>query len=117
MTRAAGKRCFNGTLGYAPAFAALLLVGVLLAWQGHRAARYLFLAAAIFLASMTFRTLDFELCPLTRLDGRALGTHFIWHILNAVLLYVLLLAAIRLGAPGAGQTARLAVASPGRSAP
>jgi len=31
MTRAAGKRCFNGTLGYAPAFAALLLVGTVLA--------------------------------------------------------------------------------------
>jgi Ceramidase len=117
MTRAAGKRCFNGTLGYAPAFGALLVVGALLAWQGHRAARYLFLAAAVFLASMTFRTLDFELCPLTRVDGRVLGTHFLWHILNAVLLYVLLLAAIRLGATGAGRTARLAVASSGRSAP
>ncbi len=27
MTRGAGKRCFNGTLGYTPAFAALVLVG------------------------------------------------------------------------------------------
>jgi hypothetical protein len=117
ITRAAGKRCFNGTLGYAPAFAALLIVGTGLAWQGHRAARYLFIAAAVFLASMTFRTLDYELCPLTRLDGRVLGTHFLWHILNAVVLYVLLLGAIRLGAPDAGQTARLAVASSGRSAP
>ena len=27
MTRGAGKRCFNGTLGYTPAFGALVLVG------------------------------------------------------------------------------------------
>jgi hypothetical protein len=113
VTQAAGKGCFNGTLGYAPAFAALVLVGAVLAWQGHAAARYLFIAAAVFLASMTFRTIDVEICPLTRIDGRALGTHFLWHILNGVVLYVLLLGAIRLGAPSAGR----AIASAGRSAP
>ncbi len=113
ITRAAGKRCFNGTLGYFPAFVALLLVGVVLFWQGHGGARYLFLAAAVFLVSMTFRTLDFELCALTRIDGRALGTHFLWHVLNGVVLWVLLLGAIRFGAPGEDR----AIASPGRSAP
>lgn len=95
VTQAAGKRCFNGTLGYVPAFVALLIVGTVLAWQRHVAARYLFLAAGVFLISMTLRTLDFELCALTRMDGRPLGTHFLWHILNAVLLYVLLLGALR----------------------
>ncbi|MFZ1991903.1 MAG: ceramidase domain-containing protein [Alphaproteobacteria bacterium] len=113
VTRAAGKRCFNGTLGYAPAFVALILVGAVLAWQKHPAARYLFLAGAVFLASMTFRTLDIEVCARTRLDGRVLGTHYLWHILNAVVLYTLLLGAIRFGAPGAGRT----IAPPGRSAP
>ena len=113
VTRAAGKRCFNGTLGYAPAFAALLLVGGVLAWQRHAAARYLLVAAAVFLASMTFRTIDVEVCAATRFGGRALGTHFLWHTLNGVLLYVLLLGAIRLGSPGAGR----AIASARRSAP
>jgi Ceramidase len=97
MTRAAGKRCFNGTLGYTPAFAALVLVGVVLVWQKHPAARYLLAAAVVFLVSMMFRTLDIEVCALTRMDGRVLGTHFLWHILNAVVLYILLLAAIRYG--------------------
>jgi Ceramidase len=111
ITRAAGKRCFNGTLGYSPAFAALVLVGVVLLWQRHPAARYLLAAAVVFLVSMTFRTLDIEVCGLTRLNGRALGTHFLWHVLNAVVLYLLLLGAIRYGGRGP------AIASAGRSAP
>jgi hypothetical protein len=84
-----------------------------LAWQRHAAARYLLVAAAVFLASMTFRTIDVEVCAATRFGGRALGTHFLWHTLNGVLLYVLLLGAIRLGSPGAGR----AIASARRSAP
>jgi hypothetical protein len=111
VTRAAGKRCFNGTLGYTPAFAALLLVGAVLVWHRHPAARYLLVAAVVFLASMTFRTLDVEVCALTRVGARALGTHFVWHVLNAVVLYVLLLAAIRFGGRGTGPT----IASAGRS--
>jgi hypothetical protein len=97
VTKAAGRACFNGTLGYAPAFGALVLVGLLLAGKRHPAAGYLLAAAAVFLASMTFRTLDFEVCALTRVGGRAWGTHFLWHILNAITLYLLLLAAVRHG--------------------
>ncbi len=96
-TRAAGKRCFNGTLGYTPAFAALLIVGAVLAWQRHPAARYLLIAAGVFLAAMTFRTIDFEVCTWAVRGPRGIGTHFLWHVLNAVVLYILLLAAIRYG--------------------
>lgn len=109
ITRAAGKRCFNGTLGYGPAFIALVLVGVALLWRKHPAAAYLLAAALVFLASMTFRTVDIEVCRLTL----GLGTHFLWHILNAVLLYVLLLAAIRHG----GTEEARPIASAGESAP
>ncbi len=98
VTRAAGKRCFNGTLGYTPAFAALVLVAALLSGQGHRAAKYLFAAAALFLAAMTFRTIDLEVCTWAVRGGRGVGTHFLWHALNGLLLYVLMLAAIRQGA-------------------
>ena len=107
MTRAAGKRCFNGTLGYTPAFAALVLVGTLLLWQGHRAAGYLFAAAVLFLAAMTFRTIDLEVCTWAVRTGRGVGTHFLWHTLNGLVLYVLMLGAIRHGAPaGARSIAR-----------
>ena len=101
MTRAAGKRCFNGTLGYAPAFVALVLVGALLAWQRHPAARYLLGAAAVFFTAMTFRTIDYEVCTWAVRGGRGVGSHFLWHALNAVVLYVLLLGAIRYGQPRA----------------
>jgi hypothetical protein len=112
MTRAAGKRCFNGTLGYAPAFAALLLVGLALAWQRHRAAPYILIAAAAFLLSMTFRTIDYEACTWAMRGARGVGTHFLWHVLNGVVLYVLLLAAIRCRAAAAPP----AIASAGRNA-
>jgi hypothetical protein len=99
MTRGAGKRCFNGTLGYTPAFGALVLVGTLLLVQGHRAAGYLFAAAFLFLTAMTFRTIDYEVCRWAMRGGRGVGSHFLWHTLNGLLLYVLLLGAIRHGAP------------------
>ena len=98
MTRAAGKRCFNGTLGYTPAFGALMLVGALLLWQRHPAWRYLLAAGVVFLAAMTFRTIDYEACTWAMRGSRGIGTHFVWHTLNAVVVYVLLLAAIRYGA-------------------
>lgn len=113
VTRAAGKRCFNGTLGYTPAFAALVLVGTLLLVQGHRAAKYLFAAAALFLAAMTFRTIDLEVCTWAVRGGRGVGTHFLWHTLNGLVLYVLMLAAIRHG----GRKDDGSIAPAARSAP
>jgi len=99
MTRGAGKRCFNGTLGYTPAFFALLLVGLWLAIRRQAAALYILAGAAIFLAAMTFRTIDLEVCRWAVRGGRGVGTHFLWHTFNGLLLYVLLLGAIRHGAP------------------
>ena len=99
MTRGAGKRCFNGTLGYTPAFAALVLVGTLLLVQGHRAAKYIFAAALLFLVAMTFRTVDYEVCRWAVRGGRGVGSHFLWHTFNGLVVYVLLLGAIRQGAP------------------
>lgn len=97
ITEAARGPCLNGTAGYVPAFAAMLLIGIALAVTRHRAARWLLAAAGVFLASMFFRTVDWELCAWTRVAGRALGTHFVWHVLNAVTLYLLMIAAIAHG--------------------
>jgi hypothetical protein len=103
VTQAAQGPCLNGTAGYVPAFAAMAGLALVLLIMRHAAWRYLALAAAIFLISMIFRTLDLELCDLSRFMGRRLGTHFLWHVLNATMLYVLLLAAIRHGAPRAAR--------------
>jgi len=49
-------------------------------------------AAGLFALSVMLRTLDRSLC-----GGFPLGTHFLWHLLNAVLLYLLLTGLIRYG--------------------
>jgi hypothetical protein len=105
VTLAAGRPCFNGSLGYVPALAALMLIGAAAAFRGHRAGRMVLAAGGIFAVSLTLRTIDFEVCGVTSVMGRARGTHALWHILNALLLYLLLLAAIRHGALRAGPAA------------
>jgi hypothetical protein len=91
--------CLNGSLGYVPALAALLIVGGLLAVRRHPAAFGLLCAGAIFALSLTFRSVDQSLCAATLIqpNWRA-GTHAVWHILNASVLFMLLLAAIKHGA-------------------
>jgi hypothetical protein len=97
VTAAARGPCLNGTAGYLPAFLAMAAIGLVLALKRHPAWRYLLPAALVFLVSMVFRTVDLEVCALTRMLGKARGTHFLWHLLNATTLYLLLAAAIRHG--------------------
>lgn len=97
ITAAAGRPCFNGSLGYIPALAALVLVGGALVVRRHPAGGLVMASALAFGISLTFRTIDFEVCDLTPFFGRSRGTHAVWHVLNAVLLYILLIAAIRHG--------------------
>lgn len=102
ITRAGGHPCFNGSLGYLPALAALVGVGAVLALRRHPAGRWILAAGAVFLLSFAFRTLDFEVCAMTGVMGRARGTHALWHVLNAVTLQLLLVAAICHGGPARG---------------
>jgi hypothetical protein len=101
ITARAGARCLNGTVAYLPAFITLALATIGLALLRHPAWKTLALAAGVFFVSMTFRTLDLELCELTAYGGHLRGTHFMWHTLNAVTLYLLLRAMIRYGTPPA----------------
>jgi hypothetical protein len=105
--------CLNGTIGYAPALIAMLGIGAMLMARRHPAGRALVVAGLVFLASMLFRIVDIETCALTRLAGRTVGTHFIWHMLNALTLYLLLRAAIRHGGHGKSPTGPVAIASRG----
>lgn len=73
----------NGSMIYAPAIAVLLALGVY-HWLRGGAGRGLLLAAGGALAlSLTFRTIDSALCPQF-----PLGTHFLWHLINPVVLYL-----------------------------
>jgi hypothetical protein len=99
ITARAGARCLNGTIGYIPAFLALVGSTITLAIFKHPAWKTLATAAVVFGFSMTARTLDLELCEFTTIGGHLRGTHFLWHTLNALTIYLLLRAMIRYGAP------------------
>ncbi|MBK1668995.1 hypothetical protein CKO28_13235 [Rhodovibrio sodomensis] len=86
----------GGSSGYLPALAALLVAGGWLLARGVTAGWWLLGAAGVFVASITLRTLDGPLCQAT-----PFGTHFMWHVLNAVVLGLLIWALARMpGAPG-----------------
>jgi hypothetical protein len=102
----ARAQCLNGSLGYGPALAAMTLIGSWLAWRRRPAAPLVLAAAAIFLVSLTFRSLDRSLCGDWIVMGHRLGTHFIWHLLNSLTLFLLLAAAIRHGGQAASATTR-----------
>jgi ribosomal protein S18 acetylase RimI-like enzyme len=79
----AGTRAALG--GYLPALLGLLGVAVGL-WLRRGVRRYgtwLLWAAGVFAVSLTARTLDRPLCT-----DIPVGTHFVWHILNAVVLFL-----------------------------
>ena len=96
----ASTRCLNGSLGYGPALAAMALTGAWLGLTRHRAAPLILAAAAVFAASLTFRTLDQPLCASWIAMGHRIGVHFMWHLLNSLTLFLLLVAAIRYGDGG-----------------
>ena len=79
----------NGSMFYGPGWLTLLAVAGYLYATKHALRRRLLAAGGIFTASLAFRTIDRELCQWV-----PVGTHFIWHLLNAWLLYVLLSALI-----------------------
>ncbi len=98
-TLAAGRGCINGSGSYLPALLALILLSAALVVERHPARITIIAATATFTASIILRTLDIEVCAATEIAGRRIGTHFLWHLLNAATLYLLLLSALRNGRP------------------
>jgi hypothetical protein len=82
----------NGSVAYLPAFAGLVGLGAYLFSQAFPAGRFLIAAAAVFLVSLTARTIDLMVC--TCLPS---GTHWAWHALNAIVLFLALRSALRYG--------------------
>jgi hypothetical protein len=77
----------NGSMFYLPTLVTLMLMGMYSKRIRHPSANHLLLAGVMFTLSIVIRTFDFALCPIW-----PVGTHFIWHILNACVLYILTLA-------------------------
>jgi hypothetical protein len=84
---------FNGSGPYLPALAASLMVAVALKARNHPASAYILAASIVLLVSIVFRTIDLLVCPIL-----PIGTHFLWHLLNGLVLALYLEAAIRFGA-------------------
>jgi hypothetical protein len=92
------KPCLNGSMAYLPALGALIIVGMVAAERHHKAAPYILGAAVVFAVSIILRSLDLAFCDRLVIDGREVGTHFIWHLLNAVVIFLLLRASFEAGA-------------------
>jgi uncharacterized membrane protein (GlpM family) len=71
----------GSSAGYAPVPVLILAYAALLRQRAPATARGLAIGAAILIVSLTFRTLDAPLCGLV-----PVGTHFMWHILNGLML-------------------------------
>ncbi|WP_243375332.1 ceramidase domain-containing protein [Microvirga solisilvae] len=80
----------NGSVGYLPALMALVAVGVACLMASHKQAEHALLwAACVFGLSLVFRSIDNAVCP-----ALPLGTHALWHMLNALVLWILMIAAL-----------------------
>lgn len=81
------RGALNGSHAYLPALAATFVIGFLTL---KRRAGPLIIAAGVTIAiSLTFRSIDMAVC-----ETFPLGTHFLWHSLNGLGLYLLLRAAL-----------------------
>jgi hypothetical protein len=68
----------------------ILFYAWLLRARSPATARGLAIGALILLVSLTFRTLDEPLCAVL-----PVGTHFLWHVLNATMLGWMILVYVR----------------------
>jgi hypothetical protein len=71
----------NGSAGYVPVPVLIAAYAALLWRRAPETARGLALGAGLLAVSLVFRTIDRAVCP-----GFPLGTHFVWHLLNAAML-------------------------------
>lgn len=77
------REWLNGSMEYGPALVFVTVLGI---WHWRNAARdhwALLAAAGVFTISLTFRSIDMAVCA-----ALPIGTHFLWHCLNALVLYL-----------------------------
>ena len=81
---------FNGSIMYMPTYAALVVMTFALSCRNRAAGKIFAIMTTLWSVSLLFRTIDHGICP-----HLSMGTHFLWHTLNAVVLWRLALALIR----------------------
>lgn len=81
---------FNGSLQYLPAVIGFAVFAIITQLR-RNPLRHLVLAAGLtFLLSLVFRTVDRDMCTLL-----PMGTHFLWHVLNGLMMALVLDILIR----------------------
>lgn len=90
-----GDVLWGGAL-FVPTILTFVIFGIVLRRRGHPAGLAMLAAMAVFLCAYFFRSLDHAIC-----DAFPLGTHFMWHLLNATLLFMLIRLSVRHGSAGA----------------
>lgn len=73
----------NASIAYVPNLVALIAMTAWLGWHRAPSTRMFALASAVFCVSLTLRTIDQDICARF-----PLGTHFLWHLLNGLLLWI-----------------------------
>ncbi|WP_050523398.1 DUF6962 family protein [Pseudorhodobacter wandonensis] len=84
----------NGSEQYAPALLALLVFSLLSQRRRHPMWPWVWAATGVFCLSLVFRTIDIAICP-----SFAIGSHFLWHLLNGLMIGVLLQMLLRVQRP------------------
>lgn len=81
---------FNGSLQYLPAVAAFVVFIIVTQSRSSPLRHWVLAAGATFALSLAFRTVDRDICATL-----PLGTHFLWHLLNGLMIGLVLQILIR----------------------
>jgi hypothetical protein len=83
-------RAFNDSVGYVSTMGSLVVIALYLHMKRRASSHSFLLASVVGLVSLFFRSIDNETC-----QEIPIGTHFLWHTLNAILIYILMKQIIR----------------------
>lgn len=83
-------RALNDSIGYLSSMMALIVIAIHLYLKARPSSTHFMLAAIVGVCSLFCRAIDRAICA-----DFSFGSHFLWHTLNATLLYILLKQIIR----------------------
>ncbi|MBW1855869.1 MAG: ceramidase domain-containing protein [Deltaproteobacteria bacterium] len=84
----------NHSVVYLPFGFALLALSIIAWFKNVKISKQYFIAFGLFSAALFFRTVDMEACSIV-----PFGTHFLWHIINGGMFYLLLKTLISVQMP------------------
>lgn len=83
-------RALNDSIGYLSSMIALIVIAFYLQLRKRPSSQHFMLAAMLGVISLFCRAIDRAVCDIV-----PTGTHFLWHVLNATLMYILLKQLVR----------------------